>query len=163
MKTLYRHPPANERGSVAVECALILPIFAVMMMTMLFFALVFWHYTVAQKAAHDAARFLASASISEMRAVGGGVAVPIVSAAKNLVDQEIADLSPGNAVGTSVLCLVGAGTPYWDECFGFDTPRKIRVRVTMTLSDPFFESVSTRLIGSPIVFKAVSATEYVGN
>ena len=165
MRTPGRHRPPRARGSIAVECALLLPIFIMLLTVMLFAGRIFWHYTVAEKAAHDAARFLATASLKEMRTPGGGTEVPIVALAKRIVQEEIEELNPGGFVVPSILCYVGpAANPYWEECFGIDTPRKIRVRVTVAISDPILESATSWLNnGEPIVLRAVMATDYVGN
>ena len=55
MSAPIRKPSLRGRGSVAVECAIVLPILLLLISGLLFFARVFWCYTVAQKAAHDGA------------------------------------------------------------------------------------------------------------
>ena len=164
MKTPYPHAARRTRGSIAVECAIILPIFILMISTMLFFGRVFWHYTVAVKAAHDATRFLAAASLREMRSTAGGSEVPIVGVAMRIVRDEVEELNPGGVVGTNVACRFGTTSLYWDACYGIETPSKVRVRVTVAMSDPFLDGFTMWLNnGDPIVLKAVAASDYMGN
>lgn len=156
-------PARRIRGSVAIECALLLPVFFLMLGAMLFFGRVMWHYTVAEKAAHDAARFLAAAPVTEMRASGGGE-VPVVAVARKIAEAEVAELNPGVGLSISILCYVGDTALYWDPCSGLETPKKIMVRVTVSVSDPFFGLFITDITaGDPILLRAVMATDYVGS
>lgn len=98
MTTPLRAPPGKPRrrqaGAAAVELALLMPMLLVFLTMPLFYARVMWHYTVAQKAAQDAARYLASVPHSEMAspaqaAAAGALAIEIAR-------REIAELSPGS-------------------------------------------------------------------
>ncbi|MBQ5947022.1 TadE/TadG family type IV pilus assembly protein [Massilia sp. ST3] len=64
---IFHSKPSRQRGAAAVELALILPILFIMLMMPLFISRFLWHYTVAQKAAQDAARYLSTISEQEMR------------------------------------------------------------------------------------------------
>ncbi|MDT1837773.1 pilus assembly protein, partial [Acinetobacter baumannii] len=43
----------KERGSAAVEAAIVLPALILFLAVPLFLARIFWYYSVAEKAAHD--------------------------------------------------------------------------------------------------------------
>jgi hypothetical protein len=158
MKRSLRNPRRHARGGAAVELAVLLPVIIVMLTVPLFFGRVFWHYTVAEKAAHDAARFLAAASAAEIATPGqAGGDAPLATAAKAIVQAEIAELHPGPyAPSIEVLCD-------GDECFGFEVPKTITVRVTLPLYDEFFEGFTDEFTGGRILLKAVATTKYVGN
>jgi hypothetical protein len=68
---LRRHA---QKGSVAVEAAAVLLVMTTLLSHPLFFARCFWHYTVIQKAAHDATLFLATVPKGDMRHPVRGVA-----------------------------------------------------------------------------------------
>lgn len=164
MTPLIRRPCARKKGSVAVECAIVLPMLIFLISGLLFFARVFWCYTVAQKAAHDAARFLATATLHEIRPASAGSDVPIALVAQQIALDEVADLNPGGGIGIAALCYVGDSAPYWDHCFGFDIPKKVLVRVTISISDPFFDPLTSIFTnGEPIILRAVMAADYAGN
>jgi Flp pilus assembly protein TadG len=146
MKRLRRKLPARERGSVAVECAIVIPIFLFMLSGMLFFGRLFWHYTVIQKAAHDAARFLATAPLRDMMAANGAD-VPLALVASKIASDEIAELNPGDS-----------------KCYGDKVPQKILARVKLQVTDPFLDAYTAEFTdGNPIQIEAVMATDWVGN
>jgi hypothetical protein len=154
----------HTKGSVAVECAIVLPMLVFLISGMLFFARVFWCYTVAQKAAHDAARFLATATPREIKPTLTGNDVPIALVAQQIARDEVADLNPGGGIGVEVLCYVGEPAAYWGHCFGFDVPTKVLVRVTIPVTDPFFDPFTSMFTnGEPIILRTVMAADYVGN
>jgi hypothetical protein len=129
---------------------------------LLFLGRFFWYYTVAEKAAHDGARFLATAGASEMKTYGGGSAAPIVEAAKSIVRAELADLpvTDAGAPSVSIHCYVTA----WDECYGTAVPTKVLVRITMPMMDPFFDGFTAELSnGGLFYFTTQALTDYVGN
>jgi hypothetical protein len=163
MSAPIRKPSLRKRGSVAVECAIVLPILLLLISGLLFFARVFWCYTVAQKAAHDAARYLAATTLREIAPSSPGPEVAAALVAQKIAMDEVEELNPGGGIGVSALCYVGSPTPYWDRCFGFDVPKKVMVRVTISITDPFFDPFTELFTdGSPIILRAVMATDYVG-
>lgn len=163
MNPLIRKPSLRRRGSVAVECALVLPFLLLLISGMLFFARVFWSYTVAEKAAHDAARFMASTTLREITPSSTGNDVPVALVAEKIARDEVAELNPGAGIAVSVQCYAGSPTPYWDHCFGIDVPQKVMVRVTVPVYDTFFDPFTSVFTdGRPIVLRAVMATDYVG-
>lgn len=162
MSVLLRKPSLRRQGSIAVECAIVLPILLLLISSLLFFARLFWCYTVAQKAAHDGARFLATTTLREITPSSTGNDVPVALVAEKIARDEVAELNPGAGIAVSVQCYEGSPTPYWDHCFGIDVPKKVMVRVTVPVYDPFFNSFTSILTDGPIVLRAVMATDYVG-
>lgn len=133
MRTLFIVPRRYaERGSVAVEMAVSLTILILFLAVPLFFAEIFWFYSVAQKAAHDATRFLATASRIEMttQAAAGGDA-PVAILAKSIADAEIAQTEPMfDAWSIVVQCDLS-------QC-GWAVPQTVRVQVRLRISDRIF-------------------------
>ena len=140
----------------AVELALVLPILFVLMTVPLFFARYFWHYTVAHKAANDAARYLSTISVREMRSPALSAAAGAI--ARGIAEEEVADLSPGqDAPVIEVFCGPNK------LCSGYGSvamPETITVRVEMDMFDSIFNAVGTSFYGWRIV--AMAEVRYVG-
>jgi Flp pilus assembly protein TadG len=159
MKKSLRQAKHRTRGSVAVEFAILLPTMIIMLAAPLLFGRVFWHYTVAQKAAQDAVRFLAAANAAEIKTPGaGGAEAPVAAVARAIVLAEIAELSPGPYTpGVDVLCDGGT-------CFGFLIPTRVTVRVTMPIYDEYLNGITSVFTsGDQILINPVATTNYVGN
>jgi hypothetical protein len=131
----------------------------------LFFGRFVWHYTVAEKAAHDAARFLASASPTELKVPSATGEALIVGAAKSLAQAEIAELYPSATYPALVYIYCDSG-----PCLPFPTapiPATVSVYVTMSVEDPFLDWVSSLFTGDtgPIAIQidATGSSYYVGN
>ena len=156
MRSLRNMLFRRQRGSAAVELALVLPTLVILMTVPLFFARYFWHYTVAHKAALDAARYLSTVSVREMRSAS--LAATAGQIANGIAAEEIADLSPGKDkpsieifCGSSNLCIgYGAAT----------MPETIKVRVSMNMFDNVFGAVNTGRYGWRIIAEA--EVRYVG-
>jgi hypothetical protein len=95
----------------------------------------FWHYTVAQKAVHDAALYLAKAPVEE---VEGGAAAGL---ANYIVTRETADLDSGTKLIFSSQCAyrrsddsvaMGLG-----PCTAEVPPFGVQTMIIMTVPDPF--------------------------
>lgn len=145
----------GQRGSAAVELAVLLPVLVVFLAFPYFYARFFWHYSVAEKAAQDAARYLSSISVQEMRSPTLNPAA--VAAANQIAITELAELRPGHAAAT-VSFLCGA-----NPCQGFGgapLPPTVRVHVAMDMFDAS-SVVNTGRYGMPIRVDAEMA--YVGN
>ena len=163
MSTVIRTPSIRTKGSIAVECAIVLPILLLLISGMLFFARVFWCYTVAQKAAHDGARFLATTTLREIMPSSPGAVVPAALVAQKIAIDEVAELTPGNPVSVEVQCY-NVGSPRWSSCLAYYTPQKVLVSVTVSVTDDIFAPFTTDFTdGRPITFTTVMATDYVGN
>jgi Flp pilus assembly protein TadG len=147
----------QQKGIAAVEFAVVLPILVVMLAVPLFLAFVCWHYTVAEKAARDAARYLSSAPKAEMLAIAGGE-IEAAKFAKSIADLEMSELKPGpfpifvEAQCNGVTCL--GNTP----------PTTVRVVVRMQVVDQFFPVVTDFLgTGEGIWLTADASMPYAGH
>lgn len=165
MSTLLRPTRRDERGAVAVEFAVVLvTIILPLLFGALFYGRFFWHYTVAEKAAQNAARFLASASPTELKTPSSTGEAAIIGAAKALAQAEIAELNPSTTYPPLVYVYCDGG-----PCLPFTTaqlPTKVSVYVTMSMDDPFFNGLSSLFAGDggvgPIQIDATGTTYYVG-
>lgn len=159
MNSISRRGKRRTQGNVNIELALLLPVIIIMLTAPLLFGRAFWHYSVAQKAAQDALRFLASANAAEIKTPdGGGGEAPIAAVARAIVQAEIAELNPGPyRPVVDVLCD-------GRTCAGFQIPIKVTVAVSMPIYDDFFSGItSTFTGGGPILLNPVATTNYVGN
>jgi hypothetical protein len=169
MKNLRPQMRRNAGGTVAVELAAVLatiliPLFA----AALFFGRFAWHYNVAAKAAHDAARFVAAASPTEMKIQCTLIIYKdpcVVMAAMSLATAEMAELNPGGTDTPSVVV-------YCDEqkCAtnrGTSVPKMVSVDIKMTVEDPFFTGFAAffNLGNGPIMIPihTTARSYYVGN
>jgi hypothetical protein len=165
MNRLPHQSTHGEHGSVAVEFAILLVFVLVPLLAgALFFGRFFWHYTVAEKAAHDAARFFASASATEMKVQAPGGGTYIAGAAKALAQAEIAELNPGSSYAEVYIWCDGG------PCLGIKSaplPQKVSVYIAMTVEDPFLQSLSSLFNGDgnalAIQIDATGNAYYVGN
>lgn len=156
MRRSVRAPtPFFERGVAAVEFALILPIMVAVLAFSLFFGRVFWHYTAAQKAAHDAARYLSSVPMLDMRTPTR--AGNVVQVAQAIADAETAGLNPGPY--RPVITVLCDGL----TCAGFTPPTTITVGVQLAMFDETFYLVTSQVLGdSPLPLTASVTMRYVG-
>lgn len=158
MKRIARGSAGNSRkrqaGAAAVELALILPILLCFLTIPFFFARVFWHYSVAQKAAQDAARYLSTVPAAEMMTQSQARAAGEL--AKEIVLREIAELAPGSEIGEAGTYCDGENC---GELQPGTTPSTVRVNFTISMFDQF-ESVDVGWYGLPIT--ASYTMPYVG-
>lgn len=125
---------ARRRGIAAVELALALPVLLVMLTFPLYLGRVFWHYTVIERAAQDAARYLSTIPLSEMR--NPTLAPGVTAVANNIVAAEIAELAPGTySPWVTVTCDNGI-------CSGINAPAAVRVNIQVQMEDIFFSGVT---------------------
>lgn len=149
-------PAIRQRGSAAVELALFIPILLITLTLPLFFARYFWHYTVAHKAAQDAARYLSTISSTEMRV--GKLAQAAAAVASDIATTELAELNPGsNPPTVDIEC----GTVHCTGVGSTALPDTVRVIVTIDMFDNIFGAVDTGQYGMRISADVVMP--YVGN
>lgn len=156
MKRPPHHRPAwRQRGVAALEMALMLPLMILMLAAPLFFGRVFYHYAVAQRAAHDAALYLATAPPIDMKTPAQAANVAALAAA--IVAQEIAGLHPGPyAPVVNVQCDGG-------QCDGFSVPATVRILIRLDLFDEVFDGYTSYLTGdSGLPLTADVTLRYVG-
>jgi Flp pilus assembly protein TadG len=131
----------SANGSVAVEMAIILPIFLMLLAVPLFFARVFWFYSVGQKAAHDAARYLATATQAEMRTSGGGFNEANVAAtARWIAQQELEGILP---LTDGILINIQCNT----TVCGSAVPASVHVDIQMNLHDTLLGDMTSYYVG----------------
>ena len=138
----YKRFRRSANGSVAVEMALILPLFLILLAGPLYMARAAWFYSVGQKAAHDATRYIATATQAELRTGGGGfneARVPAI--ARWIAQQELGELVPlTDSIAIGILC---DGTP----CSAL-TPTQVHTSVQITLHDNLLGGLTMDYLGS---------------
>lgn len=156
MSTISNRVRRRQDGAAAIELALVLPIFIVLLTFPLFYGRYFWHYTVAHKAAHDATRYLSTISVKEMTTPALAVAAEAI--AKGIASEVVADLSPGGSgptvavfCGVNELCTGTQGNPL---------PQTVTVSVNLSMTDNLVGMVPTGPWGLPIAAKV--EMRYVG-
>jgi Flp pilus assembly protein TadG len=158
MKTsLTRLFRRTERGSIAVEAAIVLPVLILFIAVPLFAARIFWYYSVAQKAAHDGARFLSAVSRMEIQASTGGAEPGVAALAESIADDELEEIRPA---------LIGATvTPQCDfaKCGGLTPPQTVRVAVQIKVRDDIFGFITSQYLGSSLVLDTAVTVRYAGN
>jgi len=145
----------RQRGTAAIELAVILPVLLAFLAFSIFYGRVFWHYTAAHKAAHDAARYLASVPLTEFKSpTRTGF---VVAVAQSIAQAEIADLNPGPYPPDITVACDGL------HCTGFATPTVITVGVQLAMFDSIFRQVTGDVLGSePLPVTASVTMRYVG-
>jgi len=159
MKRFFRTESLKaQRGVAAVEMAIVLPIFILLLAAPLFFARYFWHYTAAQKAAHDAARYLSTVSQVEMRTPDAGGVPAAARLAEQIALIETAELDPGRlAPFVDVYC----GST---RCNGLTLPTQVRVFVQMRVQDTIFDLFTYMFTGEDGILLTADVTmRYVGS
>jgi len=138
----YKHMRRWATGSVAVEMALILPLFLILLAGPLYLARAAWFYSVGQKAAHDATRYIATATQAELRTPGGGfneARVPAI--ARWIAQQELGDIVTfTDGIAITLLCD-------GDACSAV-TPTRVRTGVRITLQDNLLGGLTEQYLGS---------------
>jgi hypothetical protein len=145
----------RQRGIAAVELAFVLPMMVMLLAVPLYFGRVFWHYTAAQKAAQDAARYLSTVPMAEL--ANSARVRYAVEVAQNIAETETAELDPGpDRPFVSVTCDDWA-------CDGFSAPTTIGVSVHLRMVDSYFPVVTSLFGGdSGLVLRAAAKVPYVG-
>lgn len=152
---LFCRSRKRQTGVAAVELALLLPILIAFLALGYFIASIFWHYTMAQKAAQDAARYLSTVPAAEMMTPASAQAAG--NLAQEIIRRELADVSPDSAISTlETFCDTS-------NCGGKlpgTLPAIVRVHFSITMFDTS-GFVDTGWYGLPIT--ADYAMRYVGN
>lgn len=141
----------SQRGIAAVELALILPVFLILLTFPLFIGRVFWHYSVMERAANNAARYLSAVALSEIQ--NSSRAPTVIAVANAMAQAEIAELAPGpGPIGITILCDSNG------QCLGQSIPAAVTVTIQMEVSDIFFSN----LTGLDVPLKASVTYPYLG-
>lgn len=147
----------RERGSVSVETAPILMLLVILFAITLFLGRVFWYYEISQKAAHDAVRFLSTASQVDMRTPGPGSSeAAVASLARSIIDEEISALKPfAEFLFIDVHCD-------FRTCGG-GVPATVRVSISMRLKDSIFGPITALFTGEDGMYIVADVTmRYAG-
>ena len=161
MNTTTRKTPEHrlrrkQAGVAAVEFAIILPVIVILITFPIFFARLFMHYSVAQKAAHDAAIYLSNIPLAEMSDYDRSLDAADVAAA--IATEELAELRPGKGKKAVIQVQCDGG-----PC-GTATPVDITVHVRMRMYDDLFNYWTWDAVGSAgIQLNAQATARYVGN
>lgn len=147
----------RQRGVAAIEMAIILPLLVILLTFPIFFCRAFLYYSVAQKAAHNAAMYLATVPKLEMQDNNKSAAASDM--ATEIVEATIAELSPGalGGIGVSIQCDNG-------PCGVGAVPNGlITVDLRITMYDEFFPYFTWVVLGDgPLILDASATVRYVG-
>lgn len=144
-----------NRGAAAVEFALLLPIFAVLLMAPIMIGIWQFHYTAVVKATHDSARYLSSITPQEMREPALAEAAGEV--ARFIVLTEIEGLMSRGQVNVDIFCGDNRA------CNGVRAgplPEFVTVRVELYVVDGYFGFFDTGRYGWPVAYEM--SMRYVG-
>lgn len=147
----------TSQGSVAVEMAIITPIFLLLLSVPIFYARVFWYYSVAEKAAHDAARYLSSVTPAEMQTTGTGFdETKIVAVARWIAQEELREIVPAtDGVPIDIICQPG-------PC-GSVVPNTVQVRIAIAVHDQVLGDLwPENMPASNLVLHSDVTMRYVG-
>jgi hypothetical protein len=158
---------AFQRGSTTIGLTLILPLLAFLLAVPMFLAQAVWYYSVAHKAAHDAARFLSNASRAEMRhAAGEGSEARVVASARWIAESGTAALRAAvdpRAIGLQCGAPEAGGRLVYGDC-GAAVPETIRVHIGLVVRDALFPGVQGAYFRpEPLHLTAVVTLRYAGN
>lgn len=148
----------RQRGIAALELAFILPFILVLLPFPLVLGRAFWHYTVLQKAAYDAARFMATVPAMDMKTRPKGRSAETL--AKRMMIDATADLHLDPLLtedDISIQCDNG-------NCGGLaqgKPPAQVSVFVTISISDDLFPDITNQIIGSGIDLTAYITMPYI--
>lgn len=166
MKNIQRPARRCQDGVAAVEFALLLVGMILLMALVLLFGRLCWHYTVALKAAHDAALVVASARKTEITAQpADGTEVAIAKVARSIAQTEVAQLYAGvdpAAPGTKVVAFISIACDY-SACGGVTVPGEITVVVAIRMFNVFTLGYINAAMGEePYLITATVKMKYAG-
>lgn len=148
----------KQDGAAAVESAFILIIMLTLLTVPLLFGRVFLHYSMAQRAAHDAARLLATAPQRDIlwyKLDGGEVGSAAL--ARAIARHELSEALTGRARPSVDVFCDG------ETCTGDVLPSKIQVIVKMSIVDMLFGGLTSTYTGdSGIQVRADVTMTYAG-
>ncbi|UVW26845.1 TadE/TadG family type IV pilus assembly protein [Massilia sp. H6] len=148
----------REAGVAAVELALFMPMLVVLFAAPLFFGRVFLHYSMAQKAAHDAVRFLATAPRRDiMWYTVEGNEIGSAALARAIARAELGEANTGRA--RPVIDVFCDG----ETCAGNSIPSRVQVIVTMRMADVLFDGLTGAYAGDAgLAIRADVTMAYAG-
>lgn len=145
----------RQRGIAAVELALLMPTFILLLALPLFLGRALYQYQLMHKAAHSAARYLSSCASFEMKSPAR--LAEISATAQALAQAGLAGISAGSF--TPVIGINCDGGP----CSGLLVPTTISVTIVTQLEDNVFPYAVYNQLGRNGMPLTVTATmRYVG-
>jgi hypothetical protein len=145
----------QQRGLAFVEFAIVLPVIIMLITFPIFFCRVFAHYSVIQKAAHDAAVYFATVPLADMKDFNRADAAR--DAAEAIIAEEVAELRPGAGSGANFVVLCDGG-----PC-GSGKPEQISVQIRMRMYDDYFYFLTWPVVGDDGVLVSAAVTlAYLG-
>jgi len=156
-----------ERGAVAVEAAIVLPVILVFLgLPSIVLAFYLRHYSAVQKAAHDAALYLSTAPRVEMTTAGTGSGPAAMSLAKKIIEKELTGVIPdATALDPGFVCVyrLSSGNPAMKPCTltANRDPSQTLVQVAVSLEIPFINPLTGRDSGT--VTSPYVPVRYLGN
>ena len=135
MNMSSRCPPRAQQGGVLLTMALLTPLLAALLLVPLFFGQVVWHYSLAQKAAQDAARVWTSATPAQLNTLGSTARKARAAALAAWTLDAAADTWSAPAVSRSLRVECGtsvADVMQFSQC-GHAPPETVRVTIDLSL------------------------------
>lgn len=135
-----------EQGSVAVEAAVCMAFILLPLILFIFlFGRFFWYYTAAQKSVHDAALYMATAPLSEIRSNAAA------TFANEIMTQEISDFGADTSAEPSSECgykiSSGSSRLAFRNCSSTVIPDAVQSSLILVVPMPFFfESEQIELV-----------------
>lgn len=155
-----------ERGAVAVETAIVLPILVLVLgLPSILLAFYFRQYTAVQKAAHDAAIYLSTAPRLELTATGPDGNFAALTVAKKIVEKELAGVVPdGVPVAPYTTCFykvgnVTKGNACTSQVFKLETNTLFRLDVAINV--PFINPLTGREVDA-MYMSSIATVRYLG-
>lgn len=159
----------HERGSIAVEAALMLPILLLFFgLPSVLYAFYFRQYTAVQKAAHDAATYISTAPRLEMTTAGPDSNFAALTIAKRIIAKELAGIVPDEvAINPVISCmyLVGTGsTPQLNGCTPqiFKNSNNVLFRIDVAVNVPYIDPMTGSEVAS-LYMSPIAPVRYLGN
>ena len=155
----YRHATTDQQGVAAIELALIMLFFMGLLPVVLLFGRALFMYTVVQKSAQDAARYMATLPLQQM--TNDDTANQAATFAVQLVRQALAETGPVlNANRISVQCIYSDGDY---PCGSYPTrPLQVRVKFVAQLPIDFLPRLTLHWLPqlAPISLNANAVLRY---
>lgn len=150
-----RRRRGGQGGSALIELVVfVLPGLLLLLAYAVFYGRVLYHYEVAQKAAHHAARYLAGAAIINM---GDAAQAPNeIAVALAIAQAGLRELNPGPNRGPFVTITCDGG-----GCLGINLPATVSVQVDLITHNELLGDFAPEIGNLPV--QAVSTMRYVGN
>ena len=157
----------GQRGSVSLGMAVVLALLLLSLAVPLFLGRAFWYYSVAHKAALDAARYLASASGSEMLAAASeGREARGAAGARLIAEAGTAALRTATeprAIQVQCGTTRAGGAVSYGDC-GTAVPDTVRVNIGLSLSTSLLPAMGLAYSQSdPLYMTTVVTLRYAGN